>query len=452
MTDAGARAVDTLMRVDPGFQQLAEMVLGPGVDAAEIHEVVFGKASPDPADSHVHRGLEHRVAQGAAVLGTTAGAAATLEAARSQHLKDTAIGRGARKLVPTGVQRRWGEAMAKPGRAKKLAGAALALQATELAGTGVMGHTLHRQGVAKGRGIELLDAFHGTKGFGENLRSGVKAARTAGISGGRKVYQQGMAATRTAQKEAAQAASAPRAAPKQWKQQDMFHVDPEAGHIKAAPEQWHQGGLFGADLVAHKPPKPGPGVVSNQAAKTIAPLIATPRRVAATAGVGAGTYAVGSRRGRNQAYGDPYAKRDTWTAEGTFSKVDSDKHLAFGWASVVSKNGLPVVDRQDDIIDIDEVEKAAYEYVQRSRIGGDMHRRTPEDTPHRVADMVESFVLTPEKISKMGLPADSPTGWWVGFKIHDEDTWQLVKKGERTGFSIHGRGRRRPVDDVTAYS
>ena len=127
--------------------------------------------------------------------------------------------------------------------------------------------------------------------------------------------------------------------------------------------------------------------------------------------------------------------------EGEFSKVDTDKRQVFGWASIVKMNGEDVVDLQGDYIDIDEVEKAGYDYVIKSRKGGEMHRRDG-DTPVHVSDMIESFIVTPEKIEKMGLPADMPIGWWVGYQINDDDAWNLVKSGKRTGFSIHGRGQR----------
>jgi hypothetical protein len=174
----------------------------------------------------------------------------------------------------------------------------------------------------------------------------------------------------------------------------------------------------------------------------------------------------GARRQREQ-----YAmgKADiTW--EGTFAKLDADKHLAFGWASVTKIDGQDVIDKQGDYIPLEEIESAAYTYVIGSRVGGDMHRRNGmgqfvgkrgvfqksvgTDTPHKVSDMVESMVFTPEKISKMGLPSDFTQGWWVGFKIHDEPTWDLVKKGERTGFSIHGRGRRvdADIDEIMGYT
>lgn len=125
-----------------------------------------------------------------------------------------------------------------------------------------------------------------------------------------------------------------------------------------------------------------------------------------------------------------------------FAKVDADKRQVFGWASIVELNGEPVVDLQGDYIDIDEIEKSAYEYVIKSRKGGEMHRRNVDNSPVHASDMIESFLVTPEKIEKMGLPESTPIGWWVGYQVNDDEAWNLVKSGKRTGFSIHGRGQR----------
>lgn len=134
--------------------------------------------------------------------------------------------------------------------------------------------------------------------------------------------------------------------------------------------------------------------------------------------------------------------------EGTFTKFDTDKRQVFGWASIVSIDGKPVVDTQGDLIDADEMEKSAYEYVIKSRKGGAQHRRTDEGEPFHASDMIESFVVTPEKKERLGLPDDMPIGWWVGFKVHDDETWADVKSRRKTGFSIHGRGKREPVEGV----
>jgi hypothetical protein len=143
-----------------------------------------------------------------------------------------------------------------------------------------------------------------------------------------------------------------------------------------------------------------------------------------------------------QATKDKVQKNVVW--EGEFSKVDSDKRQVFGWASIVEVNGEPVVDLQGDYIDIDEIEKSAYDYVIKSRKGGDMHRRNSDDTPLHLSDMIESFVVTPEKKEALGLPDSVPNGWWVGYKINDPEAWNVIKSGKRLGFSIHGRGMRTP--------
>lgn len=125
--------------------------------------------------------------------------------------------------------------------------------------------------------------------------------------------------------------------------------------------------------------------------------------------------------------------------------MNDEKKQVFGWASVIEIDGKPVIDLQSDVMTIETVEKAAYKYVHSSRKGGRQHAREGEEPLH-VSDMIESFVLTPEKKEKMGIPESAPTGWWVGFQINDDDTWQDYKDGKLKDFSIHGSGRRVEVD------
>lgn len=132
----------------------------------------------------------------------------------------------------------------------------------------------------------------------------------------------------------------------------------------------------------------------------------------------------------------------TWSGE--ISKMDTDKRQVFGWASIVEKDGKPVVDLQGDYLSVDEIEKAAYTYVQNSRKGGNQHQRDGEG-PRHVSDMIESFLVTDEKKAQMGLPDSVPTGWWVGFQVNDDETWDQVKRGEKKGFSIHGSGVRKEM-------
>ena len=145
--------------------------------------------------------------------------------------------------------------------------------------------------------------------------------------------------------------------------------------------------------------------------------------------------------GKMQTVNENLSKSTEVTWEGEFAKVDADKQQVFGWASVIEVNGEPVVDLQGDRISADEMEKAAYTYVVKSRKGGDMHLRDNWE-PIQKSDMIESFIVTDEKREAMGLPDSVPTGWWVGFQVQDPTLWTDIKEGRRTGFSIHGHGRR----------
>lgn len=137
-------------------------------------------------------------------------------------------------------------------------------------------------------------------------------------------------------------------------------------------------------------------------------------------------------------------------ADGKIIKIDDDKKLVFGWASIIKDTqGKILLDRQDDFIDSEEeLEKAAYDYVLKSRDGGEMHIRKG------VSTMVESIVLSEEKQKALGIPHGVvPIGWWVGFKVNDSRVWNEVKKGGYIGFSVHGTGKRDqtelPLNEIT---
>jgi hypothetical protein len=142
----------------------------------------------------------------------------------------------------------------------------------------------------------------------------------------------------------------------------------------------------------------------------------------------------------------------TFVAKGVITGTDPVRQQVFGWASISEHNGVLIEDRQGDIIMEPELEKAAYKYVVDSRVGGDEHRRVPVQKfddgmiPLHASDLIESMVFTKEKIAKLHLPESTPIGWWVGFQVNDNQVWDDVVTGKRTGFSIHGKGRRIPVE------
>lgn len=144
-------------------------------------------------------------------------------------------------------------------------------------------------------------------------------------------------------------------------------------------------------------------------------------------------------QGNNDTWVEDNGLRKVEEFEGEFriSKIAPEQQMVFGWASVSSVNGVEVIDKQDDIVPILELEKAAYEFVLYSREQGDMHAK------RNVGRLVESVVFTPEKTA-LGLVAKDESGapimgWWTGFQISDPSVWKAHKEGRRPEFSIGGR-------------
>lgn len=123
-------------------------------------------------------------------------------------------------------------------------------------------------------------------------------------------------------------------------------------------------------------------------------------------------------------------------------KSDDDKHLAFGWANVsIRTDGEQIVDWQEDIVDPEELENAAYGFVELYREGGEMHERGG------AAVLIESVVFTEEKMKAIGIPSGTiPVGWWIGFKVLDDEVWEKVKDGTYSMFSIEGEAERVTVE------
>lgn len=128
----------------------------------------------------------------------------------------------------------------------------------------------------------------------------------------------------------------------------------------------------------------------------------------------------------------------------TIYKADEDKRLVFGWASVaITVDGEELEDRQHDMIEPEDLEEAAYEYVLNFRDTGEEHL----PGYRKKGKLVESCVLTAEKQKAMGIPEGTvPVAWWIGFKIEDDDTWERVKNGTYKMFSIEGKANREPIE------
>lgn len=115
-----------------------------------------------------------------------------------------------------------------------------------------------------------------------------------------------------------------------------------------------------------------------------------------------------------------------------------EQGLIFGWASVaVRADGEVVVDSQFDVIEIEELENAVYDFVVEWGRAGEMHCKSD------VGVLIESMVFSKEKAETLGIPSHLlPEGWWVGFRICDQSVWEKVKNGTYSMFSIEGTAQR----------
>lgn len=119
-------------------------------------------------------------------------------------------------------------------------------------------------------------------------------------------------------------------------------------------------------------------------------------------------------------------------------KTNEEQHLVFGFASVSAKDGTAVVDSDGDTISIEELERAAYDFVEKSRVGKADH------DGEQVATLIESLVITKEKAQTLGI-ANNVQGWFIGLKVLDENVWQKIKSGDYRMFSIGFRAVRRKL-------
>jgi cation transport regulator ChaB len=144
------------------------------------------------------------------------------------------------------------------------------------------------------------------------------------------------------------------------------------------------------------------------------------------------------------------AASDAKAGQFALAKVDEEQRLVFGFFSVNKIGGELVEDLQGDMIETEELEKAAYGFVLDARVAGEGHVRKG------VGRLVESVMLSYEKqeaikecLAKQGINASLDLGcegWFGGFRIDDDDVWKAVREDGYPAFSIGGGGKRIPIE------
>ena len=106
--------------------------------------------------------------------------------------------------------------------------------------------------------------------------------------------------------------------------------------------------------------------------------------------------------------------------------------LVFGWAVVCAENGKDYWDTQDDHIPEASMLKAAADFMEHSRVLGDMHQKAEG------GQVLFAFPMTAEIAKAYGFTVPT-TGLMIGVKPANKETLEKYRSGEYTGFSIGGR-------------
>jgi hypothetical protein len=119
-------------------------------------------------------------------------------------------------------------------------------------------------------------------------------------------------------------------------------------------------------------------------------------------------------------------------------KMDDEQRVVWGWASVATEGGEAVYDVHGDHIPMSELTKASIDFMENVRVGKSLHQGD------QVSSVIGCLPLSQELAKALGIES-SREGLIMGFRVHDDATWDLIKSGELPALSIGGRGRKYAV-------
>lgn len=131
--------------------------------------------------------------------------------------------------------------------------------------------------------------------------------------------------------------------------------------------------------------------------------------------------------------------QDYFSVSGTVYKLDEEKQIVYGFASVIEVDGEQLVDKHGDVIEEDDLIEAAHTFMSEYRSGKEMHKGAD------VGEVVESIVFTKDLQKALGIDLGG-VGWFVGYKVHKKEVWEKVKSGELAMFSIGGTATKETIE------
>lgn len=123
-------------------------------------------------------------------------------------------------------------------------------------------------------------------------------------------------------------------------------------------------------------------------------------------------------------------------------KVDDDKRIVKG--VVYQPN---VADAHGDQMDEEEIEKAAHLFMENQHT---YNIDKQHDLETDKGFVIESYIAPADM--ELGEQTIAKGSWVAAVKVTDDDTWSDIKKGEITGFSMWGVGKREEIEDEEEVS
>ncbi|QDS32519.1 XkdF-like putative serine protease domain-containing protein [Brevibacillus brevis] len=122
------------------------------------------------------------------------------------------------------------------------------------------------------------------------------------------------------------------------------------------------------------------------------------------------------------------------------AKADKAKQIVYG---VVYEPDTE--DAHEDQMTVEEIEKAAHGFMERQNTYNiDKQHDLDVDKGY----VVESYIAPVDM--ELGDQEIKKGSWVAGVKVTDADTWEQIEKGEITGFSMWGVGKREKVEGASS--
>ena len=122
------------------------------------------------------------------------------------------------------------------------------------------------------------------------------------------------------------------------------------------------------------------------------------------------------------------------------AKADKAKQIVYGLVYEPD-----VKDAHGDTMTADEIEKAAHGFMERQNTYNiDKQHDLDADKGY----VVESYIAPVDM--ELGDQEIKKGSWVAGVKVTDADTWVQVEKGEITGFSMWGVGKREEIEEASS--